>query len=266
MSCHTALENPLPPPHEPQNPTSRTPHYQWTDLTYLLHKAHVSWRYYVFAGAQPDCDDDAMVCKTKWQNANTPGIWNPLPWFTTVHEDHQVGNIVPMHDFFQAARSGTLPAVSWLTPSNRVSEHPPALVTRGQAYVTSAINAIMSGPDWNSTAIFLGWDDWGGFYDHVMPPKVDGMGFGLRVPSLIISPYAKRGYIDHQVASLDAYTKFIEDDFLGGQRLDPNTDGRPDSRPDVREVLPQVGDLTRDFDFSQQPRPPMLLPEHPPFS
>ena len=266
MSCRTAIENPLAPPHEPQNPTDRTPHYQWTDLTYLLHKAHVSWRYYVFAGAQPDCADSGMVCKTQWQNANTPGIWNPLPWFSTVHRDHQLGNIAQMRDFFQAARSGTLPAVSWLTPSNRVSEHPPALVTRGQAYVTSAINAIMSGPDWSSTAIFLGWDDWGGFYDHVMPPKVDGMGFGLRVPSLIISPYAKRGYIDHQVASLDAYTKFIEDDFLGGQRIDPRTDGRPDSRPDVREVMPQVGDLTRDFDFSQPPRPPMLLPGHPGFS
>jgi len=266
MSCKTAIENPLPPPHEPQNPTSRTPHYQWTDLTYLLHKAHVSWRYYIFAGAQPDCDDNAMVCKMKWQNAHTPGIWNPLPWFTTVHQDHQLGNVVPMRDFFQAAKSGTLPAVSWLTPSNRVSEHPPALVTRGQAYVTRAINAIMSGPDWSSTAIFLGWDDWGGFYDHVRPPKVDGMGFGLRVPSLVISPYAKRGYVDHQVASLDAYTKFIEDDFLGGQRLDPRTDGRPDSRPDVREVMPQVGDLTRDFDFSQPPRPPMVLPEHPGFS
>ena len=266
MSCATAVENPVAPPHEPQNPTGRTPHYQWTDLTYLLHKAHVSWRYYVFAGAQPDCGNDGMVCKTKWQNANTPGIWNPLPWFSTVHQDHQLGNIQPMHDFFQAARSGTLPAVSWLTPSNRVSEHPPALVTRGQAYVTRAINAIMSGPDWSSTAIFLGWDDWGGFYDHVVPPKVDGTGFGLRVPSLVISPYAKRGYVDHQVASLDAYTKFIEDDFLGGQRLDPRTDGRPDSRPDVREVMPQVGDLTHDFDFSQQPRPPMLLPEHPGFS
>jgi phospholipase C len=202
MSCHTALENPLPPPHEPQNPTNRTPHYEWTDLTYLLHKAGVSWRYYIFSGAQPDCDDGGMVCKTKWQNSNTPGIWNPLPWFSTVHQDHQLGNIVPMHDFFADARAGTLPEVSWLTPSNRVSEHPPALVTRGQAYVTSAINAIMSGPDWNSTAIFLAWDDWGGFYDHVVPPKVDGMGLGLRVPALVISPYARRGFIDHGVASL----------------------------------------------------------------
>jgi phospholipase C len=265
-SCTSAIENPLAPPHEPQNPTRRTPHYAWTDLTYLLHKAHVPWRYYVFAGAQPDCADSGMVCKLHWQNSTTPGIWNPLPWFDTVHQDHQVKNIVPMRQFFHAAKDGTLPAVSWLAPSNRVSEHPPALVSRGQAYVTSAINAIMSGPDWSSTAIFLYWDDWGGFYDHVMPPKVDGMGFGPRVPALIISPYARHGFVDHQVASQDAYTKFIEDLFLGGKRLDPATDGRPDPRPDVREALPQVGDLTHDFDFSQQPRPPLLLPLHPPFS
>ena len=265
-SCRSAIENPLAPPHEAQNPTNRTPHYAWTDLTYLLHKAHVSWRYYVFAGAQPDCANSAMVCKLRWQTASTPGIWNPLPWFDTVHQDHQLGNVVPMRRFFRDARNGTLPAVSWLAPSNRVSEHPPALVSRGQAYVTSAINAIMQSPDWSSTAIFLYWDDWGGFYDHVAPPKVDGMGFGLRVPALVISPYAKRGYIDHAIASQDAYTKFIEDDFLAGQRLNPKTDGRPDPRPDVREAMPQVGDLTHDFNFDQTPRPPLLLPTNPPFS
>jgi len=68
----------------------------------------------------------------------------------------------------------------------------------------------------------------------VVPPTVDGNGYGLRVPGLVISPYARHGYIDHQTLSFDAYLKFIEDDFLGGQRIDPTTDGRPDSRPDVR--------------------------------
>jgi len=122
----------------------------------------------------------------------------------------------------------------------------------------------MQGPDWDSTAIFLSWDDWGGFYDHVVPPTADANGYGLRVPGLVISPYAKQGYIDHQTLSFDAYVKLIEDLFLGGQRIDPVTDGRADPRPDVRENAPQLGDLLQDFDFSQSPRPAIVLPEHPP--
>ena len=92
---------------------------------------------------------------------------------------------------------------------------------------------------------------------------MDQNGYGLRVPSLVISPYAKRGYIDHQTLSSDAYLKFIEDDFLSGARLNPATDGRPDPRPDVREIAPVLGNLVTDFNFSQTPRPPMLLPTNP---
>jgi hypothetical protein len=92
---------------------------------------------------------------------------------------------------------------------------------------------------------------------------VDLNGYGLRVPGLIISPYARQGYIDHQVLSFDAYNKFIEDLFLGGQRLDPATDGRPDSRPTVRENVSILGDLLNDFDFSQEPLPPLVLPLNP---
>jgi phospholipase C len=83
------------------------------------------------------------------------------------------------------------------------------------------------------------------------------------VPAMVISPWAKRGYIDHQTLSFDAYVKFIEDVFLRGQRLDPRTDGRPDPRPSVRENVKILGDLTKDFDFTQPPRPPLLLPVHP---
>jgi phospholipase C len=79
------------------------------------------------------------------------------------------------------------------------------------------------------------------------------------VPGIVISPYAKRGYIDHQTLSFDAYLKFIEDDFLGGQRLDPRTDGRPDPRPGVRENQTILGDLRTDFDFNQAPRSPLIL-------
>jgi len=199
------------------------------------------------------------------QRAGTPSIWNPLPQFDTVQKDHQVNNVAPLSDFYKAARKGRLPAVSWLTPSQDVSEHPPGLVTAGQTYVTRLINSIMRGPDWNSTAVFLAWDDWGGFYDHVKPPVVDGEGYGLRVPALVISPYAKTGYVDHQTLSFDAYLKFIEDDFLHGQRLNPKTDGRPDSRPDVRENRKILGNLANDFDFNQKPRAPVTLPLHPPY-
>jgi phospholipase C len=96
----------------------------------------------------------------------------------------------------------------------------------------------MKGPDWASTAIFLAWDDWGGFYDHVVPPKVDVNGYGLRVPGLVISPYARSGYLDHQTLSFDAYDKLIEDLFLHGQRLDPPPTGGPTPAPTSARTPP----------------------------
>jgi phospholipase C len=261
MSCRNALQNPGDLRGRGGAGGAHTPPlYAWTDLTYLLHRANVSWAYYVAEGTQPDCEDDQMTCAPRPQRVGTPEIWNPLPWFITVRADGQVSNVQTISHFYDAARTGALPAVSWVIPNGQVSEHPPALVSAGQAYVTGLINALMQGPEWSSTAIFLSWDDWGGFYDHVVPPVVDENGFGLRVPGLVISPYARRGYIDHQILSFDAYVKFIEDDFLGGQRLDPATDGRPDPRPDVRENASQLGTLVADFDFDQAPRPPLILP------
>jgi len=237
------------------------PHYAWTDITYLLHRAGVSWGYYVFQGTEPDCESDtAMTCAPVQQGPQTPGIWNPLPSFTDVSQDGELGNIQTLSSFFAAAKAGSLPAVSWIDPNGKVSEHPAALVSAGQTYVTGLVNAIMQSPDWSSTAIFLSWDDWGGFYDHVVPPGVDENGYGFRVPGIVISPYAKQGFIDHQTLSHDAYLKFMEDDFLGGARLDPRTDGRPDPRPDVREANPLLGDLRNVFDFSQRPRAAVILP------
>jgi phospholipase C len=262
MSCHSSTNARGPLPESPYRPGDGSD-YAWTDLTYLLHRYGVSWGYYVANGSQPDCANGAMLCASVPQRTRTPGIWNPLPYFDTVRQDGQLGNIQPLQSFLTAARSGTLPNVSWIAPNQKFSEHPPSLVTAGQSYVTSLIDAIMRGPNWDSTAIFLCWDDWGGFYDHVRPRKVDAQGYGLRVPGLVISAYARKGYIDHQTLSQDAYLKFIEDDFLHGARIDPRTDGRPDPRPDVRENAPILGNLANDFDFNQKPRPPRILPLHP---
>lgn len=262
-SCKNALQSPGNPP-DFKGGAHGAPIYAWTDLTWMLHRQGVSWGYYVVAGSEPDCQNDsALSCAPVKQSSSTPGIWNPLPYFDTVKADGQEGNVQPVQNFYNAARAGSLPAVSWVVPSGELSEHPPSPVSYGESYVTSLVNAVMAGPDWSSTAIFLTWDDWGGFYDHVAPPSVDVNGYGLRVPGIVISPYARQGFVDKQTLSFDAYDKFIEDVFLNGARLDPRSDGRPDPRPDVREALPTLGDLTADFDFSQAPRPPLLLPVHP---
>src|SRR6185503_2158650 len=214
---------------------------------------------------EPDCDEvtGPITCKPGPQNAKTSNIWNPLPYFQTVKDNGQLKNIQPMKNFDGAVRTGKLPAVSWVIPSNEVSEHPRSKVSEGQAFVTRTVNSIMKSDLWDSTAIFISYDDWGGFYDHVAPPEIDVNGYGMRVPGLVISPYAKKGYIDHQTLSHDAYLKFIEDVFMDGARIDAATSGRPDARPLVREDVPILGDLRDAFDFTQPPRPPLILDPYP---
>jgi len=270
MSCVNALSQPASPlPADGyvgggKVPPAAKPTYAWTDLTYLLHRAHVSWGYFVQPGTEPDCDDaSAIACPAVKQSQETAGIFNPLPNFVTVRQDHQLDDIRPTASFLADARAGTLPAVSWVIPSGQDSEHPPSRVSAGQSYVTGLIDTIMRGKEWPSTAIFLSWDDWGGFYDHVRPPTVDANGYGIRVPGIVISPYARRGFVDHQMLSSDAEIRFVEDLFLHSQRLDPTTDGRPDPRISVRENAPELGNLVKDFDFNQAPRPPLILPVHP---
>ncbi len=260
LSCKNALDHPV------EGTVNNTPpdlFYPWTDLTYLLYRHNVSWKYYVEDGTQPDCADGDLPCQPAAQNAATPEIWNPLPYFDDVHADKQLGNIQGVESFYADLSNNRLPAVSWIVPSGAASEHAPALISVGQAHVTKVIDRIMQSPAWASTAVFVSWDDWGGFYDHVAPPHVDKNGYGLRVPGLVISPFARRGYIDHQTLSFDAYVKFVEDVFLGGQRLNPATDGRPDSRPTVRETVPILGDLTSEFDFNQPLLSADLLPLFP---
>jgi phospholipase C len=237
--------------------------FAWTDITWLLYHAGVSWKYYVAPGTSPDVinpgEDGGPLGRYESQGPSQASQWNPLPDFTDVIADNQLGNIVSGSTFYNDAANGTLPAVSWIVPSLTYSEHPPQSIAMGMKYVSGLVNAVMQGPDWSTSAIFITYDEWGGMFDHVQPTSIDWAGYGLRVPALIISPWARPGLIDHQLMSFDAYDKLIEDVFLGGQRLDPSTDGRPDPRPDVRENYSGLGDLLNDFNFGQTPRPPLIL-------
>ena len=224
------------------------PDLAWTDITYLLHAQGVSWGYYVFGSGhpfiQPDGDGEAPGPDAAF---NKPGLWNPLPLFDDVTNDGQIGDIQPGKNFDAACALGTLPAVSFVIPSFNTSDHPTADLVAGQLFVQTMVSELEKSPDWASTVVFIQWDEWGGFYDHVPPPVVDGLGYGFRNPMIMLSPFAAPGTIDHQLLSSDAELKLIEDTFLGGQRLDPATDGRPDSRPVVREIYPGLGDLRNDL-------------------
>ncbi|HUY13275.1 MAG TPA: alkaline phosphatase family protein [Terriglobia bacterium] len=145
--------------------------------------------------------------------------------------------------FVTDAANGNLAPVSWLVTGNN-SEHPPNSTCQGENWTVAQINAIMRGPDWNSTAIFLVWDDFGGFYDQVKPPNFDQYGLGPRVPLIIISPYARPGYISHTQYEFSSVLKFIEDRF---------------NLPSLTERDAAANDTTDSFDFTQQPLPPVIL-------
>lgn len=260
-----------------------TTRYPWANVFDLLNAHNVNWRYYLGTGNEPDCEDDEMSCNPQLQTAAVPSIWNPLPYYSSIRNQglaYQHDHIVSTDRFLADINHGTLRQVSWIVPNSEFSEHAPGGVTAGMEYVTSLVNAIMASPYWQSTAIFVAWDDWGGFYDHYTPPNVDTnssptpvQGFGIRVPGLMISAYARHGYIDHSVYSFDSYAKFVEDLFMGGARLDPAALGNPDSRPTpFRDALTTVtfmngttvpfGNLMSEFDFTQKPLPPLVLSTH----
>ena len=221
--------------------------YDFPEITELLQSGTISWKYYVTPGTQPDVENGHIVnvLPSQPQSAKTYSLWNPLPAFPKVRTDPQQFNrLVDTSEFYSDCASGTLPQVSWVIPSGQLSEHPPASVSAGMAYVTGLVNAVMKSRDWDHTAIFIAWDDWGGFYDHVPPPSVDEFGYGIRVPGLVISPYAKQGYIDHKTASFDSWLKIVEERY-GVASLT------------ARDSV--AYDLTDAFDFTQKARPPVLL-------
>jgi phospholipase C len=153
-------------------------------------------------------------------------------------------HVVPDTEFIEDIERGALPSVSWLTPSFGLSDHPPASICKGENWLVQQLNALGSSPYWDSTAVVLTWDDFGGFYDHVKPPHVDIYGLGPRVPTIVISPFAKRGAIDHDLMEFSSVLRFIEQVF---------------GLPALTDRDRNADDMLSAFDFSQQPRPPLLL-------
>lgn len=172
-------------------------------------------------------------------------FWNPLPAFLLAANDpSQMNRLTNAAQFLTDAQNGTLPQVSWVVPNLQQSEHPPSAINDGMNYVTTLINAVMQGPQWNSTAIFIAWDDWGGFYDHVPPPALDQYGLGIRVGGLVISPYARQGYVDHKTYSFESWLRLIEERFAVNALTSRDAN---------------ANDMYDAFDFTQQPRAPIIL-------
>ena len=215
----------------------------WSTLAEELSNANVSWSWY-----------DGQARPTR------PNIWDVLPLFTYFqnHPDQLVEHVRNTQAFVNSIQNGQLPAVSWIIPGGWVpptypaackrqspSEHPPARSDCGMDYVSYLVNQVMESPFWQSSAIIVTWDDYGGFYDHVPPPQVDAFGEGFRVPALVISPWAKHGFIDHTQYEFASLLRLAEDNF----NLPPLG---------TRDVT--ANDMMNSFDFNQSPQQPLIEP------
>ena len=209
------------------NLSGEFPCWDFQTLADSLQSASISWKFYAPpAGVQ---GHNFSTFDAINHIRNSP-LWNT--------------NVAPDDDFVTDALNGNLPAVSWLVTGKR-SDHPSTSgICDGENWTVDQINAIMQGPDWSSTAIFLTWDDFGGFYDHVPPPYVDYLGLGPRVPLLIISPYARQGYISHTQYEFSSVLKFVEELF---------------QLPALTQRDANANDMTDSFDFDQSPLPPLVL-------
>jgi len=218
--------------------TRQYPCFDFPTVTDNLDVAGASWRYYAPSQGQRGY------------------IWSALDAIRHIRFGPVwTRGVVPFERFADDATRGVLPAVSWLIPDFDVSEHPTVdsfagttlnvSVCAGENWTVQQINAIMRGPAWPTTAIVLTWDDFGGFYDHVAPPTVDTLGFGPRVPLIVISPYAREGAVSHTVYEYASVLQLIE------------------ARYKIKALGPrdvEANSLLDMFDFSQPPAPPLILP------
>jgi phospholipase C len=170
-----------------------------------------------------------------------------------------MANLKPTQGFLTDLRAGRMPDVSYLTGNDTQNEHPPYSIESGEQWVQSIVGAIQASPYWSSTAILITWDDYGGWYDHVVPPQVDRYGDGFRVPLLMVSPFARQGYIDHTFSDHTSILKFIERVF----GLPPVTQ-RDAGASDLMDALdPSYSTQFTEDSFSLQGTPAYLSPSAP---
>lgn len=232
--------------------------FSFASIAKLMSESKVSWKYYV--ESQPTPDVPMRLSETgvrlAFPSPKEFTLWNPLPGFKAIRDDPaQMAHLVDLKEYFGDLQNGTLPSVAWIIPDYQDSEHPIASPSDGMWYVTKLVNALMTSPYWKDSAIFLTWDDYGGFYDHEAPPEIDAYGLGPRVPMLVISPYARANYVSHYTYEFCSVLKFVEERW----KLHHLT-ARDHWANDMREC----------FDFDQQPVealtiaiPPNLPPSKP---
>jgi phospholipase C len=190
-------------------------------------KHNISWKYYA-----PGQYQSGYI----WSSFDAiKSVRNTSLWKTNVKSETQ---------FVKDVKSGTLPQVSWIVTSEQQSDHPPYSICVGQNWAVKQINAVMQSKYWKSTLIVLTWDDFGGFYDHVVPPVQDHISLGPRVPTILISPYSRAHTIDHHALTFTSILKFIENDY----KL-PALTSRDRSAPNLLTSL----------DFKQPPLKPLVL-------
>ncbi len=201
---------------------------QFSTIAQVLDAASVSWKYYA----------------TELVGA---GMWEPFEAIKYVRygSDWDSHIIAPQTTVLSDPGNDQLASVSWVSPSVQDSDHPESKSDRGPSWVASVVNAIGESPYWDSTAIVVLWDDWGGWYDDAPPPQLDYRGLGIRVPCIVISPYAKKKYVDHTQYEYGSVLRFIEETF-SLPNIGPVSSGYTDGR---------ATSLDNAFDFNQSPRP-----------
>lgn len=206
---------------------------QFNSIANVLDGGGISWKYYT----------------TKVLDG---GLWEPFEALSYVRKGPDWGTsiIAPQNQILTDPGNGQLASVTFVTPSKMDSDHPKAHSDTGPAWVASVVNAIGQSPYWNTSAIIVLWDDWGGWYDNAAPPQPDYRGLGIRVPCLIISPYAREtspsqpGYVSHTQYEFGSILKFIEETF-NLPSIGPGSAGYTDTR---------ANSLSDSFDFTQPPR------------